>query len=263
MLKQPMSEDERERAINIAKKNSWSGRIEKMSALIENMAHERRQEREKTWKVNLSHLYKKTKKSLIPLAGTVFIAYVLIFYTPLLWFLASPLRISDVPRKADVIMALGGGVGESGKVGQGHEERVDSAVRLYREGFADKIIYSSGYRYIMKEAQVMKVLSVFMGVEEDDIIVDKGPINTYTMVRHLEEFMDENNWKSAIVISSPYHMRRLKLLCDKYLKGKKIYLVPVKKSSFYARGRRVKIKQINGIIHEYLGILYYKVRGYL
>jgi uncharacterized SAM-binding protein YcdF (DUF218 family) len=263
MLKEPVSEDEKARAINIARKNSWSDRIEEMSALIEGASYAKGKEREKTWKANLSRLYKKTKKSLVPLVATGIIAYMLIFYTPLLWFLASPLRISGIPRKADVIMALGAGVGESGKIGQGYEERVDSAVTLYKKEFADKIIYSSGYRYLMKEAQVMKVLSVFMGVEEDDIIIDKGPINTYEMVTHLREFMDENNWKSAIVISSPYHMRRLRLLCNKYLKDKKIYLVPVEKNSFYARGRRVKMKQINGIIHEYLAILYYRLRGYL
>ncbi|MCQ9207389.1 MAG: YdcF family protein [Omnitrophica bacterium] len=263
IINQPPTEDKKAFAIEVAGKNSWTSRIENMSALIERVAYEKTIEKEISWKNNLSRLYKKTKKKFVPAILVAVLLYAIIFRSPLLWFLASPLYISDSPGKADVIMALGGGVGESGKVGQGYAERVETSVRLYNEDMAGKIIYSSGYRYILKEAQVMKALSVYMGVREDDITVDKGPINTYEMVMHLKEFMMENNWKSAILVSSPYHMRRLKLLCAKHLEGMNIYLVPVERSRFYSRGSRVKLRQITGIAHEYLAILHYTLKGYI
>jgi len=260
---EPVSEHEKAFAMNVAGENSWSKRLEKMSSLIENIAYEKISEREKTWKDNLSRIYKKTWKKFIPAAVCGAIGYMLIFHTPLLWFLAKPLKISNIPLKADAIVAFGGGVGESGKVGQGYEERVDSATRLYNRGLADKIVYSSGYRYIMKEASVMKALSVSMGVEESDILLDDSPSNTYQMVMNLRQLMEKNGWEEIILISSPYHMLRIRLLCDKHLQNATVYLVPVEQSSFYTRGRSVDLKQLKGIIHEYLAILHYKLKGYL
>ncbi len=251
-------------AMQIAAKNSWAKRIERMSSLIEEAAGRKNMEKEKSWKDNLSRLYRTSRRKAVPVVVALALFYLLVFYTPLLWLLAGPLKISDTtPRAADAIVVLGGGVGESGRPGQGHEERVDSAVRLYREGFADKIVYSSGYRHIMKEARVMKALSVFLGVDERDIILDELPVNTYEMVADLKKILTEKGWKKVILISSSYHMRRLKLLCDRGLGNTTVYFIPVEKSSFYRRGRRVQMRQIKGIIHEYLAILYYKLKGYV
>ena len=57
-----------------------------------------------------------------------------IFATPLPWWIAEPLRVEGAARPVDAIVVLGGGVGESGKVGGGYQERVTQAVDLYRRG---------------------------------------------------------------------------------------------------------------------------------
>jgi len=262
-VNQPPIEGDKARAIKIAEKNSWTNRIEQMSSFVEEVARKKNLEKERSWKDNMARFYKTSRKKIAPALISLIFIYAIVFYTPLLWFLAGPLKISDTPRAADAIVARGGGVGESGKVGQGHEERVDLAAKLYRRGFADKVVYSSGFKYIMKEARVMKALSVFLGIDERDIILDESPVNTYQMVMDLKKILAENGWKNVILISSPYHMRRLKLLCDKGLENVNVYFVPVEKCSFYARDKRVKISQIKGIIHEYLAIVYYGLKGYL
>ena len=121
----------------------------------------------------------------------------------------------------------------------------------------------SGYKYIMKEAQVMNALSIFMGVRREDILLDETPANTYEMVLDLRALMEGRGWGKAILISSPYHMRRLKLLCDRHLRGAVVYLVPVERSSFYSHKSGASINQVRGIIQEYLAILYYMLKGYL
>lgn len=115
----------------------------------------------------------------------------------------------------------------------------------------------------MKEAQVMKALSVFMGIKKDDIILDEASLNTYEMVIHLKELAGNSGWKDLMIVSSPYHMRRLKLLCDKHLKGVNIYYIPVAQSGFYSHNSSIKLSQIKGILQEYAAILYYKLKGYL
>jgi uncharacterized SAM-binding protein YcdF (DUF218 family) len=262
-LHNPFSEKEKLAAVEAAKKNSWADRLEKMVSLIEGVISEKARKREISWKANMGRIYKTARKRLVPIAAGLIVLYLAFFHTPLIWTIAAPLQIKDSPRVSDVIVALGGGVGESGKVGQGHEERVDSAVKLYRQGLAKKILYSSGYRYIMKEAEVMKALSVFMGVRTDDIILDEDANNTYEMVTHLKKLAQTNGWKSAILVSSPYHMKRLKMMCDKNLKDMRIYYIPVEMSSFYNHDRGASLSQIRGILQEYLAIFYYKLKGYI
>ena len=261
-VRQPPGETERRAAIDAAKKNSWSTRVEKMSALIENVIYEKFRERERSWKENITKIYKGARKNFVPALVIAGLVYMALFHTPLVWTMAKPLEVKDFPQKSDVVVALGGGVGESGKVGQGYEERVDSAVKLYKAGLAGKIVYSSGYKYIMREAEVMKALSIFMGAKAGDIILDQDSANTYEMVLKLKKLAADNNWKKIILVSSPYHMRRLKALCDKNLPGLIIYYVPVEKSSFYNHDSGVKLSQIRAILQEYLGIIYYKFKGY-
>jgi uncharacterized SAM-binding protein YcdF (DUF218 family)/glycosyltransferase involved in cell wall biosynthesis len=254
---------ERDAAMRAAGKNSWTVRLEDMSRMLEAVVAEKAIARERSWKTNLAYMYKKTAGKLAPAIAAIALGYIVIFHTPLIWSIAKPLELKDAPRPADVIAVLGGGVGESGKAGDGYQERVHSAVKMYNEKLSSNILYMSGYMYFMKEAYVMRTLSVDMGVKPDDIIIDDTPVSTYDMVMDLKKLIRSHNWKSAILISSPYHMLRLKLLCDKQLSGVRIYYVPVESSSYYARGSSVSLKQMTGIIKEYVAILYYKLKRYM
>jgi len=262
-VNKPIDERMTELAVKAAKKNSWSVRMENMSFLIECIEREKAVQREVLWKNNLIRFYRTTKAKFVPALTALALICALFFYTPLVWLLARPLYIKDIPGKADVIVALGGGVGESGKVSQGYQERVDTAVRLYKRHLSYNILYSSGYRYLMKEAGVMKALSISMGVRAEDILIDDTAVNTYEMIMHLKDVVEKNGWKSVMIVSSPYHMLRLKFLCDRYLKGTNVLYIPVEESEYYARGSVVKARQIEGIAKEYLAILYYKVKGYV
>ena len=259
----PLTKEEATIAVEAAKKNSWSGRVEKMSVLIDGVIGQKAKEREKSWRGNLAVIYRSTLRKFVPAVVAAVILYFIIFQTPLVWYLAEPLKINDIPQKSDVIVALGGGVGESGKVGQGHEERAYTAVKLYNEDLADKILYSSGYRYMMKEAEVMKAISIFKGVKDSDIMLDDQSTNTYKMVASLKDYVRTNGWDSIILVSSPYHLRRVKYLCDKSLKGVKIYYVPVENSQFYAHTDGPTLGQLAAIVREYLAMVYYKFKGYI
>jgi uncharacterized SAM-binding protein YcdF (DUF218 family) len=260
---EPGDRNEEAAAISAAEKNSWSVKLEKMSGLIWSLVSEKAKERELSWKANLVRLYRKTGSKVVPVAIAAALIYAAVFYTPLLWFIASPLEIVDIPQKADVIAVMGGGVGESGKAGEGYQERVQSAVAMYDARLSDNILFLSGYMYLMKEAYVMRTLSIALGVPPGKILLDDKPVNTYDMVKALEALCRTKGWRSAIIVSSPYHMLRLKLLCEKHLKGLVIYYVPVDISTYYSRGVAVSPKQIEGVMKEYAAILYYLFKGYI
>lgn len=257
------SEDLQIRRTKAARDNSWQSRIEQMSDLIEPAITNKLLDKETRWRENLIAFYRAARKRLVRAIAVVAVAYLLLFYTPSIWFLAEPLKIADAPRKADAIVVFAGGVGESGKAGQGYEERLKYAVELYKEGYASHLIFSSGYTYAIKEIDIMKALAISMGVSPDAILLENQAGNTYENVKYTKMILDKEGWKSILLISSPYHMRRVSLVYNKIGGGLKVAYTPIPESRFYSHGTTASLEQTRAIIHEYLGILYYWWIGYV
>ncbi|MDD5449058.1 MAG: ElyC/SanA/YdcF family protein [Candidatus Omnitrophica bacterium] len=257
--------------ISSAKKNNWHKKIEEMSGLIEG-ALDKNSGVPLDWETRFREFYKTAHKKILNTAVIFLSAYLVIFYTPLFWFFSEPLKISQAPQKADAIVVFAGGVGESGQAAQGYEERVEAAVDLYAKGYASHIIFSSGYTYVFKEPLVMKALAVELNVPENAIILEDKAKNTYENVKFTEAILRSNGWKKILLVSSPYHMKRVSLVMNKAAPGLKVIYTPVPKSRFYSHElevdgkkvwQRVNLGQIKGIIHECLGIIYYFIKGYI
>ena len=246
--------------IEAARKNSWDVRIKNMSDLIEHTLDGRR---EVDWQDIFIRFYKSSRRRTLKLCVLAATLYVLLFHTSFIWFLARPLLISDNPQKADAIVVFGGGVGETGSPGKSTIERARYAAELYKKGYADKIVFSSGYTYRHSDAENMKLFAISMGVNEKDIILEQRANSAYENVIFSKEILDKNKWNSILLISSPYNMRRLKLIFNKCGKEKRIFYAPVEKCQFYDRTEGAKLEQLNAIMHEYIGIIYYFKKGYI
>jgi uncharacterized SAM-binding protein YcdF (DUF218 family) len=115
----------------------------------------------------------------------------------------------------------------------------------------------------MQEAEVMKALAVHLGVQSEDIILEKRAGSTYQNVVFTKDIMERHGWNSALVVSSPYHMRRVILVYNKIAPEMRVTLNPVPQSGFYGKEKKVKWKHIKAIAHEYAGIIYYWLKGYI
>jgi len=249
--------------IEVASQNSWAARIENMSSLIEAEIERKTTDMEAMWKENLVNFYRVARRKVFRFGAVCALVYFLLFTTPFIWFLASPLRISEMPQKADAIVVFGGGVGETGSPGKSTIERARYAVELRNKGYANKLIFSSGYTYIYNDAQNMKLFALSMGVPAEDIILEEKANSTYENVIFSKNILNKNNYKTVLLVTSPYNMRRAKAVFDKSGRGVRVVYAPVSNSQFYDRSRGVRLEQIKAIMHEYLGIAYYLVKGYI
>ena len=262
----------KDKRIMVACANSWDKKIEQMSSIVESVIASKKNT-PANWRINFIKIYKNSRRRVLSVVALFILAQLLIFYTPFMWFLAKPLKISQNPQKADIIVVFAGGVGESGKAGQGFEERVKYAVELYKKGYAGNVLFSSGYTYVFKEPLVMKVLALSLGVPDDRIFLEDNAKNTFEHVQFTKVILDKNNWQKVILVSSPYHMLRTSMVFNKIAKETEVIYAPIPNSLFYAhpqrdiKGRRIwkqiTLQQIRAIFHEYLGILYYWRRGYI
>lgn len=119
---------------------------------------------------------------------------------PLLNKLALSLIRHEPPVRADLIIALGG---------DRYCLREKKAAELYHQGFARRIVVS-GVQYIpgVHTGDWARQYVIELGVPGDEVIVLRETWNTREEARRLAIMMREQGWKSALVVTSPYHTRR-------------------------------------------------------
>jgi glycosyltransferase involved in cell wall biosynthesis/uncharacterized SAM-binding protein YcdF (DUF218 family) len=260
-LTRPRTNGGRER-IDAARRNGWQARIDDMWSLVDAAVTAKRTVR-RGWEQRLQRLYRRARLRALEATSATLAVYLLVFHTPFIWWLASPLRLESAPRPSDAIVVLAAGVGESGEAGGGYQERVKEAIDLYRAGYAPVVIFSSGYVFAFQEAEMMRGLAVDNGVPAGAITLEKSGTTTYEMVRNVAAILRARGLRRTLLISSPYHMRRALMTWKRQAPDIAAIPTPVTASQFYAHARGATLNQIRGILHEYAAIAVYRLRGQL
>jgi uncharacterized SAM-binding protein YcdF (DUF218 family) len=124
--------------------------------------------------------------------------------------MAKFLYLSDPPEKVDVIIALGS-----------EPERAGYAAHLYGLGFSDTIIITGWGSSVDRMAE----RAAREGVHKQDLILEKESISTYQNALYSKKIVLRNGFRSAIVVSSPYHMRRAKMVFDRVYRNSGVKLL--------------------------------------
>ncbi len=112
-------------------------------------------------------------------------------------------------RKRDVIIVLGYHVRKDGNLSSILRERINKAAELYHEEIAKTVICTGAAvanDYI--EADVMADALIELGVPDCDIICEKFAKNTYENLVNSKEIMQDKKLKTAVIVSSPWHLRK-------------------------------------------------------
>ncbi len=256
------SPDAVRRRLDVARANSWPSRISQMTELIA-AALALRAKQEERWDERLRRVYRRARRRTIEVVLAIVFAYLLFFQTPFVWLLARPLKVVDQPQQADCIVVFAGGVGESGKAGGGYQERVKQASELYRRGYAQHLVFSSGFVFAFPEAEIMRTLAVETGVPASAIELETRAANTHENVVFSQRILRAHGWKRALVVSSPYHMRRALMTWRKAAPDIEAIATPAPISQFYAHDRGASFEQMRGIAQEYVAIVMYWWRGWI
>lgn len=112
--------------------------------------------------------------------------------------------------KADVIVAVSGGDTAA---------RTAEAARLYNEGFAPKVIFSGAALdpNSPSNAKAMQLIAQKAGVKVEDIELDEAAMDTRQNALGVAAIVKRENYKSIILVTSPYHQRRVYTLFRKAL----------------------------------------------
>jgi len=116
----------------------------------------------------------------------------------------------DEARPAEAIVVLGAAVRPGGRPSPVLRARLEHAVALYKHGLAPVLILSGGVGCDpqVTEAEAMARLADEMGVPREAIVLEDSAHTTMESVEFTGRIMREQNIKSVVVVSSPFHMRR-------------------------------------------------------
>ena len=95
-----------------------------------------------------------------------------------------------------------------------YQERLNHAVTLYNEGYAEKLIVTGGVGKGQNnsDAYAAKKYLISQGIPTEDILTEDTSTITQENLINSKKIMDEKGYKSAIIVSDPLHMKRSLLL---------------------------------------------------
>lgn len=154
-------------------------------------------------------------------------------------------------RPADVIIVLGGGDGD----------RVDYGSRLYHDGLARHVIATGAP--LGTETQAINLAK--RGVPRDAVVLANGTANTHEDALRSRALMQEHGWRSALLVTDPYHIRRSLWTFRTAFEGTglRVWPAPVVGGWFDAGHWWQTEDGFVAVDDEYLKLAYYLVRGYI
>jgi len=192
-----------------------------------------------------------------------FLIILVIAFTPLTGYMVKPLEVKEDIRKADVIVVLSGGIDKGRYLSPASSQRMVRGAQLYFEGRAKKILFSGGIppKNVVAEAAVMAQEAKRLNIPAEDILVERRSQSTHEKVVEVKKITEALRWKSLILVTSYSKMKR-SLMAFEYA-GFKVYPAPADPYEKNADGPLERLSFFRELIHEYVGIIYYKIRGWI
>ena len=149
------------------------------------------------------------------------------------------LSFSETPCNADLIICL-----------TGSNERVQKAIDLSRQGYAEKILVTS--------VQIPSLMGKNRVPAENIMILSSKAASTYEEARLVSQFINEKKYNSAIIVSDPYHMYRVKWTFGQVLNSQKIHTTFTASEPSWAKGSWWENKTSRVfVLNEIPKVLYY------
>ena len=171
------------------------------------------------------------------------------------------LVLRDSLVKSDAIVVFSGN-GEESYRNTSYQRRALDAVRLYREGYSKNIYISSGIDQTIPEIEFIKLFLISKDIPDASIhLLEQYPTSTYKNVIMVNKMLNENNVKSIIFITSPYHSLRAQLTWEKNAPNIDIISPPVVDTPTNKLLWAIGMDKIKIISYEYLAIIHNWLNG--
>ncbi len=198
------------------------------------------------------------RKSLVLITISIFVIVTSLSYPFFLNSFAKNLIVNDQLKPADMIIVPSG---------DDNGERVNRAVKLYKQGLASKVLMSGGpLQWRLTSAAWMKKHAMALGVPASAILLEEKSDSTIDNAKFSLPIVKKHGAKSVIIVTSPTHTRRakrvFKRIFSKHKINVKIHSVPIAESKFKLKGWWQRHEDTQKVLKEYASLLFYFYKGY-
>ncbi len=195
--------------------------------------------------------------------GAVGAASVLVLFTPLANLVAMPLYdVEETPRHADVIVVLAGWWNSEGSLNEASLTRTMVGIHLYRDGLAPYMLFAGGPCCYRSVSSAMADLAVELGVPRSAILLEEQSLRTHESATNSARLLRERGLQSALLVSSPLHLLRARLA----FRAAGVRVFPVygsRREVWEISGAADRLLLFEEAIHEYAGLAFYRLRGWI
>jgi uncharacterized SAM-binding protein YcdF (DUF218 family) len=133
---------------------------------------------------------------------------------------------TDYRRQADVIVVFGAQARDNDHPSTALADRVRTAVMLYHEGLAPRLIFSGGpAKNGAHETEAMRRLAMKLGVPDSAIILDKQGLSTHDTVMDTGRIFSRLHFRRILAVSHAFHLPRIKMSYQRA--GWEVFTVPL------------------------------------
>lgn len=203
------------------------------------------------------------RKGLYAVTGGMAFLWLLVSYGPLSRLLLTGLVRSDALRPADAVLVLGSRMQKDGDPTAAQLSRLFHGLELVKDGLAPRLIITELPPPFASQRPFAE--SLLKRFKPEVELVDLGPtVNTHDEAVMTGEYLNKRGLSRVIVVSSPTHTFRGAAVLE--AQGLDVMASPARETGFDLEtldrpGER--LASFGAAIHEHLGILVYRRRGWI
>ena len=191
-------------------------------------------------------------------AALVLVALAVVAHGPALRLIGRALVVEDPVAKADAIVVVAGGT----------PSREDAAATLFREGLAPDVVLSNAFTPDRVRDLITMGIRRFDYQGESRIVLEQRGVPTHAIValsqtvktteaelKVVGELARSRGWRRVILVTSPQHSRRVKLVWSRQAPADIQSIVRIAQDNDFLDGDWWrKRREAEAILHEYLGL---------
>jgi len=191
-------------------------------------------------------------------AALVLVALAVVAHGPALRLIGRALVVEDPVAKADAIVVVAGGT----------PSREDAAATLFREGLAPDVVLSNAFTPDRVRDLITMGIRRFDYQGESRIVLEQRGVPTHAIValsqtvktteaelKVVGELARSRGWRRVILVTSPQHSRRVKLVWSRQAPADIQSIVRIAQDNDFLDGDWWrKRREAEAVLHEYLGL---------